>query len=144
MVLIHKMYLSTLFFLRFLFLEGTLYKFATNSQSSSYSKLHLRQVHHIFFSFQRKPINGANYICTKCTQVACWLQIHKIPCVFPTHYIYHVRASSEEKYHVLAFTFKTVIHKQQMLWSQKITIHKVGSNTGRLSIYIAQSIYIEI
>lgn len=38
------------------------------------------------------------------------------PCMFPTHYvIVYKRASSEEKYHVLAFTFKTVIHIQQML-----------------------------
>lgn len=28
---------------------------------------------------------------------------------------HHVRASSEEKYHILAFTFKTVIHIQQIL-----------------------------
>lgn len=48
---------------------------------------------------------------------------------------YHVRASSEEKYHLLAFTFKTVIHSRS---DEKIIILQVGCNTGKKSIYIAQ------
>lgn len=102
-------------FFRFLYLEGTLYKFATNSQNSSYSKLHLRHVHHFVLS-QRTPINGANYKCTKCNQEACWLQMDPVCSLHITSY---KRASSEEKYHVLAITFKTVIHVQQMLWRKE-------------------------
>lgn len=131
------MYLSTPLYIYIyicLYLEGTLYKFATNSQISSYSKLHLRQVHHIFL-FQRKSINGANYICTECTREACWLRMD--PVCSPNITLPCMRACSEEKYHVLAFTFKTVIHTQQM-FKGKEEILKVGRNTGRKSIYIAQ------
>ena len=143
------MYLSTLFFFvvffRLLYLEGTLYKFATNSQILSYSKLHLRQVHHIFLFFQRNSINGANYIWTKCTQVACWLRMDPVCSLLIT--LSCKRASSEEKYHVLAFTFKTVLHKQQMLWRKQSL--SLGVTQGRnlpillsLNIYICIYIYI--
>lgn len=88
----------------------------------------------ITFSFsQRKSINGANYICTNCTQVACWLR--KDPVCSRHITLSCKRASSEEKYHLLAFTFKTVIHSRS---DEKIIILQVGCNTGKKSIYIAQ------
>lgn len=138
------MYLSTLFFNFFL---GFFILKALCTNLLQTVKFHLTQSYIsdkciTFFFFKRKPINGANYICTKCTRVACWLQMDPVCSVRVT--LSRKRASSEEKYRVLAFTFKTVTHIQQMLWNQKITIFKVGCNTGRKSIYIAQFQYLYI
>lgn len=54
------MYLATFFFLfyffRFLYLEGTLYKFATNSQISSYSKSYISDKCITFFFSKESPL----------------------------------------------------------------------------------------
>lgn len=92
-----------------------------------------------FFLLNRKSINGANYICTKCTQVDCWLQIDPV-CLL---HITQIRkgARPEEKGPCRCVYIQNCCTNTTE--ERKMILH-LGRNTENKSIYIAQFRHIYI